>query len=688
MSRWTAPNLIAIAALLVAATAPASANTLAHRAPDAPRGPKATGPVNPGFETGDLTGWTATGDAFGPGAVSDTDTYWGGPFHHKGRYHLWGHAAEGDDATGTLTSSSFAAPSRMSFAIAGGWDPDRLYVALVRDSDGRQLLKQTGMDDEAYVRIVWDTGRWRGQAVHLEVVDRKTGGWGHINLDDVRTPNDPVGGDPDQDDNGLTFRTLGQANQPTGHQYAADALRPQFHYTPYQGWINDPNGVVQFRGRHHLFSQHYPDAPLWGPMHWAHADSPDAVRWRELPIALTPAPPATPTDNSGIFSGSAVEDDDGNLTVAYTRFTDTEAHPGAKPETVEIATSTDGVRFGAPREAVAEPPAGSGAGFRDPKVFRDPADNRWKMVVGSGDGGRGRVHLYASDDLRAWTYEGVLTEGDESTGAMWECPDLFPLGDDGTWVLLYSTNEGGESVQRYAVGSYDGGKFTADRHGVLDGGGDSYAAQSYRTGDGRRLMTAWMSDWNVKEPTRVNGWAGAQTLHRELFLRPDGGLGQRPVKEADTLEKDTIASVKDKKVKGGWRLGRGDTARLKAVLDLNATTADTVTVRLKAAPGGAEATELRYRKSAGTLTLDTAGSGYGTADSYTTRVAPAADGTLSLDVLIDRSSVEVFTGDGEALTARVYPRYQESDGVEFAADGGELHIKSATLTAMGSSWSD
>ncbi|MFF8379280.1 glycoside hydrolase family 32 protein [Streptomyces sp. NPDC015661] len=673
MSRWKAPHTTLLAAALVAASIPLTAPFPARAA--TPRA-LASGPVNPGFETGDLTGWTVTdGTAFGPGAVSTATTYWGGPFHHRGGHHLWGYAAAGDDATGTLASSTFAAPTRLSFLVSGGWDPERLQVALVRDGDGARLLTQTGIDDEAYLRVVWDTTPWRGQAVHLEVVDRKTGGWGHINLDDVR-----VGDAAARDDNGLTFRTLGQANQPTAtRDRTADPLRPQFHYTPYQGWINDPNGLIQWRGRHQLFSQHYPGAPKWGPMHWAHADSPDAVHWRELPVALAPRAPATTADNSGIFSGSAV-DDDGTLTVAYTRFTDAAAHPGATPETVEIATSADGTTFTPGTEVISQPPPGSTAGFRDPKLFRDPVDGRWKMVVGSGDAGRGKVHLYASDDLRTWTYSGVLAEGDGTTGAMWECPDLFPL--DGKWVLLHSTNEGGQSLQRYAVGTYDGSRFTAERHGILDGGGDLYAGQSYRDDSGRRLMTAWMSDWNAKEPTRIGGWAGAQALHRELFLTADGRLGQRPVAAADTLASGPSTTVKDKTVQGSWRIGRGDAVRLRAVLDLTRTTADTVTLRLKAST--AEATVLRYEKTTGTLTLDTTDAGYGTPATYTTHAVPAADGTLALDVLVDRSSVEVFTGDGAALTARTYPRYRESDAVEFTTGSGRLRLKSATLIPLGS----
>src|SRR5947209_2287139 len=78
--------------------------------------------------------------------------------------------------------------------------------------------------------------------------------------------------------------------------------RPQVHFSPKEHWINDPNGMVYYKGTYHLFFQHYPDGITWGPMHCGHAVSKDMVRWEELPIALYP-------DSLGyIFSGSAVVD--------------------------------------------------------------------------------------------------------------------------------------------------------------------------------------------------------------------------------------------------------------------------------------------------------------------------------------------------------------------------------------------
>jgi sucrose-6-phosphate hydrolase SacC (GH32 family) len=647
------------------------------------------GPVNPSFETGTLDGWeVVSGDAFGSASVSSSSTYWGGSFNKVGNYFLWGFPQSGDPAVGEIRSSTFQASSVMSFLVGGGWDPVNLYVGLVRESDGSLLFSQTGTNDEAMIRIIWDTSGYAGETVHMIVYDNSTAeSWGHINLDDVRTGCDALG------DGGLTFNVLGQVNQPlqsatslsTTQLYASDPIRPQFHYTPYQGWINDPAGLIEWNGRHQLFSQFNPAAPLWGPMHWSHVDSSDAVHWRELPVALFPPYPDNPLDNSGRFTGSAALDNDtGALQLIFTDFSDTALHPNSLPEVVSTAKSTDGINFplysGNP--IIAAPPSDSPSGFRDPKVFLDTTDNIWKMVVGSGDTTSGKVQLFKSTDpnLLAWEYVGVLFEGNGSTGTMWECPNFFPL--DGKWVLFY----GGDGLGWYDVGTFDGTKFTSEKTGLLDAGPDSYATQWYIDSVGRNLVITWMGNWGTsKWPSRVNGWAGAQSITRQLFIRADGGLGSKPIDEVSTLASGEVQNLGQTNVHGTITVGSSNTARLQMAVDLASTNAPAFTVQLYSS--SAESVVLTYSVVNKTLTLDTTNAGYGQAGTWSAVIDIPLNEKLALDVLIDRSSIEIFTEDGTAMTATVFPHYQESKDINIVSHGGETVFNTIALTPFGSTWS-
>src|SRR4029450_1663382 len=78
--------------------------------------------------------------------------------------------------------------------------------------------------------------------------------------------------------------------------------RPQFHYSPAKNWMNDPNGLLDYQGKNHLYYQYNPFGNQWGNISWGHAVSTDLVHWTELPVAI----PADDTEY--VFSGSAVVD--------------------------------------------------------------------------------------------------------------------------------------------------------------------------------------------------------------------------------------------------------------------------------------------------------------------------------------------------------------------------------------------
>src|SRR3954464_6654233 len=73
------------------------------------------------------------------------------------------------------------------------------------------------------------------------------------------------------------------AASPSGGASYQELYRPQFHFTPAKNWMNDPNGLVYYKGECHLFYQYNPAGSTWGNISWGHAVSRDLVhrqkRW-------------------------------------------------------------------------------------------------------------------------------------------------------------------------------------------------------------------------------------------------------------------------------------------------------------------------------------------------------------------------------------------------------------------------
>ena len=281
--------------------------------------------------------------------------------------------------------------------------------------------------------------------------------------------------------------------------------RPQLHFTPASGWINDPHGPVWADGRYHLFFQHNPAGTGWDPaIHWGHATSPDLLTWHEEPVALSPEP-----GELGCWSGAVVLGDRGEPTIFYTRVTER----GQRIGEIVRATADPGLKeWTRDPGPVLPPPPPEVAEFRDPYVGRAADD--WRMVVGAGlRGGSGAVLQYRSPDLRTWVYDGVAACFPDPAGAMWECPALFPL--DGAWVLLVSVLRGGvPSGVHYAIGDYDGRRFAPRVWGQF-AGDPVYATTAFTDRDGRRCAISWLREEGG------NPWSGALSLPWVLRLDRD-----------------------------------------------------------------------------------------------------------------------------------------------------------------------
>jgi beta-fructofuranosidase len=422
---------------------------------------------------------------------------------------------------------------------------------------------------------------------------------------------------------------------------ADDILRPQYHLLPARSWMNDPNGPIYWHGQYHLFFQYNPNAAVWGDMHWAHAMSPDMVRWKHLPIALAPTPGGP--DQSGCFSGSAVIDND----VATVLYTGVEPAASGQAtlrdvnlrESQCLASSRDQELKSwqkLPKPVIAAPPPGlEVAGFRDPCLWKD--GDVWYLGLGSGFYKQGgAVLLYRSSDLRAWDYlhllcsgawNGKATADPVDSGEMWECPDFFPLG--GKHVLLYST----ERKVYWEVGDYDRKqlKFYPQKQGLLDSGA-YYAPKSMLDRDGNRVLWGWVPETRPVEQYKAAGWAGLMALPRVLTIGPSGELEMRVIPAAQRLRGKPQTNV------SGLCFGNFS-AEFSANIQ---PTGKPFSVRI--GPEKKLYLDLRYEPTRSLLLIN----------EQSVPLAVSLGSATPLNIFMDGSVIEIFVADRYAHTLREY----------------------------------
>lgn len=478
-----------------------------------------------------------------------------------------------------------------------------------------------------------------------------------------------------------------------------DEYRPSYHFSPKSGWLNDPNGMVYFEGRYHLFYQHHPFGTTWGPMHWGHAVSTDLVTWEEQPIALGP-------DEQGmIFSGSAVVDEQdtsgffGGKPGLVAIFT----HHGSNPDTDQIrqsqslAYSTDSGKSWIKYTGNPVLEDEHCIDFRDPKVFWHKSTEQWVMVLACGQ----TVRIYHSPNLKEWAFASEFGHGIGSHDAVWECPDLFPLYVDGEstrvkWVMLVSIGDTPEiregSRTQYFTGEFDGTTFVADRDSErvrwLDHGRDNYAGVCWSdipVEDGRRLFIGWMSNWRYANLTPTERWRGAMSIPRELALETRNGkvaLIQRPVRELEGL-RTPVLSLKEPS------LAEIQAAFSDLRLDCYEIVAEVATDRdfaFKVRVSDEQDTLVGYASETQEVYVDRTRSGCSDFhEDFAGRHAvplETAENRLDLHIYVDRSSIEVFFNHGQVvITDLIFPD-AESKGLEIFTADEQITLFSLELYAL------
>lgn len=457
--------------------------------------------------------------------------------------------------------------------------------------------------------------------------------------------------------------------------YYNEIYRPQFHFTPEKNWHNDPNGLVFYKGNYHMFYQYNPKGTEWGYMHWGHTLSKDLVHWEHLPIALYPDENSTDKENCTAYSGSAIVDennllgkqkgDEKTLVAFYTS-----QNCGQR-----IAYSTDGGMEWEKYEGNPIIPLNETDDARDPKVLWHESSQKWVMVLyrktTENDKTKG-ISFYTSENLIEWEWKSHVP-------GYFECPDLIEFQvtnrpDEKKWILF-------DGDGSYLIGDFDGETFTPVSGKMKsDWGKNYYATQTWSNipeEDGRTIQIAWMKGGEFPEMP----FNGQMTFPSELSLtKLNSGykLIRKPVAEIETLhgkhysweDKVLIPGIDENKVKKV----EGDC--LHIIGDFDIKTSDNFGFMLR-----------HGKKDAGVEVLYNVKRGVLTVLGSTVPLMPI-DGTIKLEILLDRTSIEIYANDGQAVVSNCFTPAEESTDVVLYTNGGELGVNKLDVYKMESAWRD
>ncbi len=412
-----------------------------------------------------------------------------------------------------------------------------------------------------------------------------------------------------------------------------ERFRPAYHHTPLYGWMNDPNGMFYKDGVWHLYYQYNPYGSQWENMHWGHSTSRDLIHWEAQPMAIEP-------DWLGsIFSGSCVTNGD-EVVAMYTS--------AGHHQMQSIAVSKDGGRTfekysGNPVLTTSDVPD-----FRDPRPFWNEDIKAWNLILAAGQ----EMRIYSSKDLKDWKYESSFGKEYGNHSGVWECPDLFEIKNEKlnikNWVLICNINPGGPfggSATQYFVGQFDGHKFTCESMPKvtkwMDYGKDHYATVSfYNAPENRRVVLAWMSNWQYANQVPTKQYRSGNSIPRDLGLFTCGEetyVSVVPSKEMLALRGEKI---------------KKPTETCEIIVDMKSQTE----IVLSNAKG--EQVIMKYDAPKQTFSMDRTKSGdVSFSEAFPCETVAPTYGTIKqLRIFIDRCSIEAFDAEGKmAMTNLVFP---------------------------------
>lgn len=440
-------------------------------------------------------------------------------------------------------------------------------------------------------------------------------------------------------------------------------FRTRFHIMPPVGWINDPNGLCQFKGVYHAYFQYSPLNVNGGGGYWGHCVSTDLIRWEYKDPVLTTD---IPEDRSGVYSGSALVED-GRMYVFYTGNVkmpgDYDYIDAGRVSTQILVESEDGQHMSEKVKLLGmeDYPEEITQHVRDPKVWKE--NGRYYMILGARERAwdeegkrrdRGTALVYVSEDRKKWKFSRKI-DSEETFGYMWECPDLFCL--EGEKVLSFCP-QGLKSEEEKFQNIYQSGYSLLSRDADLestfrewDMGFDFYAPQSFEADDGRRILIGWAGMPDTADTHRnlsvKNGWQHCLTIPCELEYR-EGRIFRTPVRELFALEWEAVPEEKERYCWAEKAVKLEVSVRRRTRIRIG-TEKNEMTITAEG-----NKTEISFLDRNGNPAVCGGGRGR--------RVCRTAGDVENLLILIDSSIVEFFINGGEAVfTTRIYLEREERE---------------------------
>lgn len=663
------------------------------------------------FEGENYGNWKVTGEAFGPGPAKGTlpNQMPVEGFEGKGLVNSY---FKGDGTTGTLTSPDIKIERTfISFLIGGGKNETQTCINLL--VDGKIARTATGPNDkpggtERLEWFDWDVADLKGKTATLVIVDMATGGWGHINVDQI-VQSDTRHGlqivrrelEIAQDFLLLPVKN-GAAKRRVKFLVDGQVVREfEIELADKQPDFVVPADVRSFRNKTLTIETllaheskalasiagsdkapvdtdsekrrpkfHFTSHRGWlndpnglvhfqGEWHLFYQHNPYGWNWGNMHWGH-----AVSTDllhwrelstaiypkqwGDWAFSGSAVVDE--RNTSGF--------KTGSEPVLVAAYTSTgrgECIAFSNDRGRTwtdyERNPVVKHSG-RDPKVIWHAPTKQWVMAVYDEPPGKQEIAFYSSPNLKDWTYTSRI-------GGFFECPDLFPLAVDGDkskqeWILYAADG-------KYRIGDFDGKSFQPKTEKLQVWHGNFYAAQTFSdVPDGRRIQIGWAN--GITFPGLP--FNQQMTIPVELTLRstPEGPrMFAWPVKEveaqqggyalATSLSIDRLRVSSDQKASnilaGGAQLELFD-----FTCEWELQQAEKVTMTFCGTP-------VTYDAKAKKLTCQNV-----------TANVEARNGRLPLRVIGDRGSLEIFANKGEVAISVGYKPSETDRALNVSTVGG------------------